>query len=457
MEERKQAKHIVYGLNDKPPFGLWVVLGFQHVLTLFGATTLVPLILGPAIGMNQVQIGQFISQVYLAMGIATLIQVFWLGSGLPIVQGSSFSFLPPFFYIISKTKDGGVNNVMQAMGGALIMGGVVEALFGYGKIIGLLKKVLTPVVIGPVIMLIGFGLADVAVNTASTYWPISILVVLLIFFFSLAAKSKTINILSIISAVVVGYLVALVGTLLHWFPQGHAAFVKLAAIGQTSWFNAPKLFPYGAPKWDWGFFAAILAGFFASMVESVGDYHSVSYAAGLPDPDAEKINRGIGAEGLSCIISGMLGGVGTTSYTENIGLINITGIASRYVVGMGAIILILMSLIGKFGALIASIPSPVIGGAYIALFGVIGGLGIQVLTRADLKSQRNIMIIGISVLLGLGLPAYVKQHPLAFNPQWLSSIINAILSTGMAVAGMVGIFFDQLIPGTPEERGLKEE
>ncbi len=425
------------------------------MLTLFGATTLVPLILGPAIGMNQVQIGHFISQVYLAMGIATLIQVFWIGSGLPIVQGSSFSFLPPFFYIISKTKDGGVNNVMQAMGGALIMGGVVEAIFGYGKIMGLLKKVLTPVVIGPVIMLIGFSLAPVAVNNASSYWPISILVVLLIFIFSLSVKSKTINILSIISAVVIGYLVALIGTLAHWFPEGHAAYIKLSTISQTGWFNAPQLFPYGAPKWDWGFFAAILAGYFASMIESVGDYHSVSYAAGLPDPDADKINRGIGAEGLSCIISGMVGGVGTTSYTENIGLINITGIASRYVVGMGAIILILMSLIGKFGALVATIPTPVIGGAYIALFGVIGGLGIQVLTRADLKSQRNIMIIGISVLLGLGIPTYIGQHHLTFNPKWLSSIIDAILSTGMAVAGIVAIFFDQIIPGTPEERGIK--
>ena len=456
MEERQQAKHIVYGINDKPPFGLSIALGFQHVLTLFGATTLVPLILGPAIGMNQVQIGHFISQIYLVMGIATLIQVFWLGSGLPIVQGSSFSFLPPLFYIISKTKDGGVNSVMQAISGALIMGGAVEALIGYGKIIGLLKKVLTPVVIGPVIMLIGFGLAPVAVNTASSYWPISLLVVFLIFIFSLKAKSKTLNILSIISAVIIGYAVALIGTLIKLFPEGHAAYVKLSAIAQTSWFNAPQIFPYGAPRWDLGFFAAILAGYFASMIESVGDYHSVSYAAGLSDPDPDKINRGIGAEGLACMISGALGGVGTTSYTENIGLINITGIASRYVVGVGAVILILMSLVGKFGALIATIPSPVIGGAYIALFGVIGGLGIQVLTKADLKSQRNIMIIGISVLLGLGMPAYINQNPLAFNPKWLSSIINAILSTGMAVAGIVAIFFDQIIPGTPEERGIKE-
>ncbi len=456
MEERKQAKHIVYGLNDKPSFGLWVIMGFQHVLTLFGATTLVPLILGPTIGMNQVQIGQFISQVYLAMGIATLIQVFWLGSGLPIVQGSSFSFLPPLFYIINKTKDGGVNNVMQAISGALIMGGIVEAILGYGKIIGLLKKVLTPVVIGPVIMLIGFSLAGVAVNNASSYWPISIIVVLLIFIFSLVSKSKTLNILSVISAVVIGYLIALFGTLLKIFPEGHPAFVKLAAVSQTGWFHAPQIFPYGAPKWNWGFFAAILAAYFASMIESVGDYHSVSYAAGLPDPDAEKINRGIGAEGLSCVISGIVGGVGTTSYTENIGLINITGVASRYVVGMGAVILILMSLIGKFGALIATIPTPVIGGAYIALFGVIGGLGIQVLSRADLSSQRNIMIIGISVLLGLGIPNYIQQHHLTFSPTWLSGIIDAILSTGMAVAGMVAIFFDQIVPGTPEERGIRE-
>ena len=138
------------------------------------------------------------------------------------------------------------------------------------------------------------------------------------------------------------------------------------------------------------------------MIESIGDYHNCSYAAGINDPTVPQINRGIGAEGMCCALSGLLGSVGTTSYTENIGLIGLTGVASRYVVRAGAVILICLSLIGKLGALIATMPTPVIGGAYITLFGTIGALGIQNLMRADMGSQRNVLIVGFSFLMALG-------------------------------------------------------
>jgi len=188
-------KKVVYGINDVPPPAILVLAGAQHVLTLFGATTLVPLILGPEMGMTRAEIGFFISCVYLAMGIATLIQTHpKLGSGLPIVQGSSFSFIPPIMTIIGIYKAMGPNVVMQYVGGALISGGLLLSFLGYSRIVGYIRKIITPVVIGPTIMAIGFSLAPTAVQyNAANYWPISLLVVFLIFLFSLLHSHLLLN------------------------------------------------------------------------------------------------------------------------------------------------------------------------------------------------------------------------------------------------------------------------
>ncbi|MBQ0054602.1 MAG: xanthine permease, partial [Synergistaceae bacterium] len=147
----------------------------------------------------------------------------------------------------------------------------------------------------------------------------------------------------------------------------------------------------------------------------------------------------------------------TTSYTENIGLMALTGVASRYVIRIGAVILILLSLFAKLGALIATMPSPIIGGAYITLFGTIGALGIQNLMRADMGSQRNVLIVGFSFLMCLGVPGWVETQQALFTGffgQMLGGMVWAVLKTPMAVAGLCAAFCDNLIPGTDKERGI---
>lgn len=446
-------RRIVYGVTDRPPLGFTVVGGLQHVLTLLGATTLVPLIFGPQMGMDPLQLGVFVASVYFAMGVATLLQISAIGSGLPLVQGSSFSFIPPVATIIAARKGLGVDATMAALGGALITGGIVETLIGYLGLAGAVRRFITPVVIGPVIMLIGFGLAPVATSTAAGNWWLSGLVVAGVLAFALAL-GRRFQVVSVLLAVLSAYVVALVLSLAGVFVKGSPSYVDWAPVAQAPWWLWPQPFRYGI-ELNLAFFAVILAAFFASTIESIGDYHSVSYSAGLPDPKPRTISKGIGAEGLGCIVSGTFGGVGTTSYTENIGLVNITGVASRWVVGAGAVILIVMSLLRKFGTLVATIPSPVIGGAYVALFGIIGALGIQILARADLRSQRNLTIVGLAFLLGLGVPPWIQQNALAFDPRWLADILNAILRTGMAVGGVVALVLDNLLPGTPEERGIR--
>ena len=148
-------KKVILGIDDKPELPVAILAGAQHVLTLFGATTLVPLIFGPAMGMSPAQIASFIGCVYFGMGVATLIQTQQnLGSGLPIVQGSSFSFIPPIMNIVGLYQAQGPNVIMQHVGGSLIAGGIILGLIGYTGLVGKIRKIITPVVIGPTIMAI---------------------------------------------------------------------------------------------------------------------------------------------------------------------------------------------------------------------------------------------------------------------------------------------------------------
>lgn len=451
-------KKVLFGIDDKPALPIAIMAGAQHVLTLFGATTLVPLILAPKMGMSPEQIATLIGCVYFGMGIATLIQTSRLGSGLPIVQGSSFSFIPPIMTVIGAYSAQGPEAIMQYVGGGLIVGGLFLALLGYFKVIGHVRKFITPVVIGPTIMAIGFSLAPTAIQfNAANYWPISLLVVALVFYFSLVSKNRYCNIFAVLGSIVIAYLLCLTLSLSGLFPPTHPAYISLKGIIDAPWFRWNIILPWGAPKFSGLAIGALAAGFFCVMIESIGDYHSCAFVTGIDDPTTDQVNRGIGAEGISCALSAFFGSVATTSYTENVGLIGLTGVASRYVVRIGAIILIILSLIGKLGALVATMPSPIIGGAYITLFGTIGALGIQNLMRADMGSQRNILIVGFAFLMAMGLPGWVEPNKELFITalgDGFGSTIWAILKTSMAVAGICAAICDNLIPGTREERGL---
>jgi nucleobase transporter 1/2 len=459
---------LVYSVDDIPkPFGRAFFLGVQHVLTMFGATVSVPLLLGPVMELNAAQIATLIGSVMLASGVVTLLQVHW-GSRLPIVQGVSFSFLPAFFAIINQHKGPAA---MQYIAGAIISGSVVEAAVGQFRLIGRLRRLLSPVVIGPVIMLIGLALFRVGAPMAGLYWPTAALVIICIFWFSqfLSRSSIVFRLFPILLAATVGWAVSLLFSSTGAFGPNHPSYVSLAQVAVAPWFRPPWgegigwILPWGMPQFSLAFFLAILASYLASMIESFGDYHSVSYMSRLRDPDEDTINRGIRAEGVGCFFTGLFGGFASTSYSENIGLIGITRVASRYVVTIGAFVLIFLGIFGKFGALAATLPRPVVGALYCALFGLIAAIGVQQVARADLRSDRNLLIIGFSLFMGLSLPAYfsgvpelgfqAKRVAIAWAP-WLADVINIIGSTGMAVAAIFGLLLDNLLPGTPEERGL---
>ena len=167
------------------------------------------------------------------------------------------------------------------------------------------------------------------------------------------------------------------------------------------------------------------------------------------------VNRGITVEGIGCAIAGVFGtGNGTTSYSENIGAIGLTRVGSRRVVQVGAVIMICLGLVAKFGALFTTIPQPIVGGMYCAMFGMIAAVGMSNLQFVDLNSSRNLFIIGFAFFMGLSVPEYFAKNPIVLEPKWLASIFNTLGGTGMAVGAFAALILDNTIPGTDEERGI---
>jgi solute carrier family 23 (nucleobase transporter), member 1 len=452
-----------YGLDDVPqPFVKALGLGLQHVLTMFGATILVPLLLGPAMGMGTAEIAILISSVFICSGIATFLQV-TIGSRLPIIQGVSFAFLVPFFAIIAKYPS---SEAMRYIAGMVLVGAAIEVTIGFGGLFGLLRRFVTPITIAPVIALIGLSLFAPAASTSALHWPLALTMLALVFVYSLvmAPKYRFFSLFPVLLAIITSYVIALIFTAVGVFDEGSAAAVSFAGVGDAAWIrslgfdNGGILFPWGTPLFDWVFLIGILAAYLASMIESFGDYHAVSRIATGRDPDAATINRGIGSEGLGCAATGLFGGFASTSYSENIGLVGLTRVASRYVVILGAGVLVVLGLLSKFGAVVATIPAPIVGGAYLALFGLIAAIGLSLLRRADMDSQRNLMIVGFVLFAGFVFPSYFGSEAAAdfsfFGIGWLTDIMRSIGSSGIATAAVLGLLLDNLIPGTAAERGM---
>lgn len=456
---------VLYGLDDRPPIGKAVVLASQHVLTMFGSTVAVPLLLGPPMGLDTAQIATLISSVMLCSGVATLLQS-TLGSRLPIIQGVSFSFLAAFLLIIGAIHPTGDPSVapgsaMPYIAGAVMIGAVLEMIVGFSGAMGYVRRVLSPVVVGPVIMLIGLALYEAGAPIAASHWPIAILTIFLVAMFSfvLSRHHVIFRMYPMLLAILVSVGVCALFSVTGWFGPEHPARPNLDAFEASPWFRSSGVFfPWGFPQFEARFIVAVVAGYLASMIESFGDYHACKQLAGGGDPTETEISRGIGFEGVGCFLTGIFGGFSSTSYSENVGLIGLTKVGSRFVVQIGAVILIALGLFGKFGALAAAIPTPIVGGLYCTMFGLISAVGIRQFAKADLDSDRNLFVGGFALFMGISVQHYFRNggaDDAANLPGGIGSVVAAIGQTGMAVAAILGILLDNLIPGTLAERGLE--
>jgi len=458
MAEHKTS--LLYNIDDKPPRVETIILGLQHYLTMFGSTVAIPLLLAPAFGIvDPVEKGWLIATMFFVSGITTFLQTTW-GNRLPIVQGGTFSFLAPTFAIcgMAALANAGWEVRMQHVQGAIIAGSLVEIVVGASGMVGRLLRFVGPITIAPTIALIGLSLFKFGAPEAGRHWPIGGLTIFLIILFSqyLRHKHRTFELYPILLAIMTAWSVSAIFTALGFFPEGHPAHTSLDNLKNAPWFRIPYPFQWGLPQFGAAAFVGILAGYIASMVESIGDYYACARLSGAPTPDKNTINRGITFEGIGCFVAGIFGtGNGTTSYSENIGAIGLTRVGSRRVVQAGAVIMILLGTVSKFGALFTTIPQPIVGGMYCAMFGMIAAVGLSNLQFIDLNSARNLFILGFAFFMGLSVPEYFAQHPVQFELSWLANIINTMGSTGMAVGAFTALALDNTIPGTDEERGLK--
>nr|XP_057942593.1 solute carrier family 23 member 1 [Doryrhamphus excisus] len=503
--EANVSTDMIYTIEDVPPWYLCILLGLQHYLTCFSGTVAVPFLLAEAmcVGQDQNTISQLIGTIFTTVGVTTLIQT-TVGIRLPLFQASALAFLVPAQAILGLdrwtcpsqeeiygnwTLPLDTSHVWQPrireIQGAIMVASGVEVLIGVLGLPGILLEYIGPLTITPTVTLIGLSVFTTAGERAGSHWGLSALCILLIVLFAqylrttslpvpVYSKTKGVKftrvhvfkMFPIILAIMLVWLLCYIFTLTDLLPTepgryGHKARTDARGdiMASSPWFRVPYPCQWGVPVVTFAGVLGMLSATLAGIVESIGDYYACARLSGAAPPPVHAINRGIFTEGLCCIIAGLLGtGNGSTSSSPNIGVLGITKVGSRRVVQYGAAIMLLLGSVGKFTALFASLPDPILGGMFCTLFGMITAVGLSNLQLVDLNSSRNLFILGFSMFFGLTLPTYLDTHPNSIDTgvAELNQILTVLLSTEMFVGGFLAFCLDNTIPGSRRERGLLE-
>ncbi len=427
-----------------------VPLGIQHVLAMFVSNITPAIIVAGAAGFgfgSDAGAQGFPDMTYLIQmsmlfaGIATLFQTIGfgpVGARLPIVQGTSFAFIPIMIPLVAGK---GVEALPALFGGVLI-GGLFHALLGL--FIGRIRFALPPLVTGLVVTMIGLYLIKVGIQYAAggvpaidkpeygslLNWSAALVVIAV----TMGLKFFTKGMLSV-SAVVLGILAGYVYALL----VGMVSIEGIAtSVGRASYFALPVPFAYG-----FEFSLAAIVGFalmaFVSAVETVGDVSGITKGGAGREATEEEIKGATFADGLGSAIAGVFGGFPNTSFSQNVGLIAITGVMSRHVVTVGAIFLIICGLIPKVGAIIRTIPIEVLGGGVIIMFGMVVSAGINMLSDVN-WNRRNMVIFAVSLSVGFGL----QLDPKAV--QYVPETLRILLTSGLLPAAVISIVLNLVLP-----------
>uniref|UniRef100_A0A6Q2WZW7 Solute carrier family 23 member 2 n=1 Tax=Esox lucius TaxID=8010 RepID=A0A6Q2WZW7_ESOLU len=484
---------MIYTIEDKPPWYLCVFLGLQHYLTCFSGTIAVPFLLAEAmcVGFDQWATSQLIGTIFFCVGITTLLQT-TLGCRLPLFQASAFAFLAPARAILSLDK-WKCNTMLlntehiwhpriREIQGAIIVSSLIEVSIGFLGLPGLLLKYIGPLTITPTVALIGLSGFQAAGERAGKHWGIAITIFLVLLFSQYARnvqfplpvykakkgwtsyRLQLFKMFPIIMAILVSWLLCFIFTVTNVFPPEKDKYgyyartdARQGILAAAPWFKIPYPFQWGVPTVTAAGVIGMFSAVVASIIESIGDYYACARLSCAPPPPVHAINRGIFMEGLSCVLDGLMGtGNGSTSSSPNIGVLGITKVGSRRVIQYGAAMMLLLGLVGKFSALFASLPDPVLGALFCTLFGMITAVGLSNLQFVDLNSSRNLFVLGFSIFFGLVLPSYLKQNPLVTGVLSIDQVLNVLLTTAMFVGGSVAFVLDNTIPGTPEERGIRK-
>jgi len=430
--------------NYTPPLLKAVPLGIQHVLAMFVSNVTPAIIVcgaaGFGFGSNSPDFPEMIYMIQMSIffaGLATLFQTIGVGpvgARLPIVQGTSFAFIPIMIPLVAGK---GVDAIAVLMGG-IFVGGLFHACLGF--FIGRLRFALPPLVTGLVVTMIGLALVKVGIQYAAggvpaigteeygslLNWSMALVVIVV----TLGLKFFTRGMLSV-SAVLVGLLAGYAFA----FALGE---VSLDNVGRAAAFALPNPLHFGLE-----FSAAAIIGFclmsFVSAVETVGDVSGITKGGAGREATDREIQGATFADGIGTAVSGLFGALPNTSFSQNVGLIAMTGVMSRMVVTIGAIFLIVCGLLPKVGAIISSIPIEVLGGSVIVMFGMVVAAGVSMLSDV-VWNRRNMVIFAIALSLGLGL----QLEPGAL--QHLPGTVKVLATSGILPAALIAIVLNLILP-----------
>lgn len=432
MQDKESTEEIftksvepVLDVHERPKPAQWLLLSSQHLFAMFGATVLVPFLTGLPI-----------SAALIASGVGTLLYILITKGQIPAYLGSSFAFILPITIALGANSLGEVLTALFFSGVLYVIIGLVIRLFGTDWLMNLLP----PVVVGPVIMVIGLGLAPVAVDMAmytdsgnqEGYSMLYIFVAAMTLTITICASIFLRGVLSLIPVligIVGGYITAIL-----------VGIVDFTGIIETGWFVTPDVhLPFVSydPTWNVGLMIVMLPIVFVTVSEHIGHQMVINKIVGRNFFKKPGLHRSLIGDGVSTMFSSIIGGPPTTTYGENIGVLAITRIFSVWVIGGAGVLAIILGFIGKFTAVVQSIPTPVMGGVSILLFGIIASSGLRMLIdeQVNLDSKRNLVIASVILVIGIG-----KAHldftigDIPFNLE------------GMALAAVAGILLNAILP-----------
>lgn len=403
------------------------VLGIQHLLAMYSGAVLVPLLIGTALNFSAKQMTYLVSIDIFMCGLATLVQLFtnrYVGVGLPIVMGCAIQTVEPLKLI---GKEFGI----QYMYGAIIASGIVIVLIS--GLFAQLKRLFPPIVTGTLIMVIGLSLIPIAFQNigggnvkASDFASAE----------NLLIGFGTVLIIILVNAFGRGFFKAiavLVGLIVGTLVMALMGKVSLQPVAEATWFHLPQPFYFGAPKFEISSIITMTLIMMTTLVESTGVYFALSDIVGkkLTKHDMQK---GYLAEGIAVILGGVFNTFPYTSFSQNVGLMQLTGIKTKKPIYYAAGFLVLLGLLPKVGALATIIPAPVLGGAMLVMFSLVAIQGMKMLKNVNFDNEKNLLVIAISTAMGLGVtfyPNFFSAMPqtlrLIFSNGIVMTIISAII------------------------------
>ncbi len=424
---------IVYGIDEVPPPRAAVALGLQHLVAMLLGNVTPPLLIAGAVGAATGQTALLVQAVLVVAGLSTLLQAYPIGrvgGRIPIVMGTSIAFVGASIAIGNRAG-------LAAVFGACLAASVVEV--GVGLSFARVRRWFPPLVTGIVVMLIGLTLIPVGMDYAAggvgaeDYGSLRnlalasavLLTTLVLHQFGKGILAHA----SVLLGVGVGYVAA-------WMAGG----VDVSAVGDASWLSLPRPLAFGL-RFEAGAILIMAFIYIISALETIGDITGVMAAAGREPTDRE-LSGGLVADGVSSGFAALLGAFPTTSYSQNVGLVNFTGVVSRHVTAVAGGMLLLLGVVPKVAAVLATIPPAVIGGAGLLMFAMIFASGAAIFRRGVPLTQRNMVILAVSVGLGLG----VELRPEALHQ--LPEGVREFLGTGLIAGGLAALALNALLPRT---------